>query len=117
VSANFLQSEASARPSSPICEEYHVIMAIAWLFNAHPKRMAKSWWPGVSSRLKASHSCSKLITAEDAEMPPLALDRHPIRARPPLFAARLNLARQLDRAAKKQQLLSEGRLAGRPGAR
>ena len=29
----------------------------------------KSWWPGVSSRLKASPSCSKLITAEETEMP------------------------------------------------
>jgi len=29
----------------------------------------KSWWPGVSKRLKASPSCSKLITAEDTEMP------------------------------------------------
>ena len=29
----------------------------------------KSWWLGVSSRLKASPSCSKLITAEDTEIP------------------------------------------------
>ena len=29
----------------------------------------KSWWPGVSKRLKASPSCSKLITAEETEMP------------------------------------------------
>jgi hypothetical protein len=29
----------------------------------------KSWWPGVSSRSKASPSFSKLITAEETEMP------------------------------------------------
>ena len=29
----------------------------------------KSWWPGVSTRLKANASCSKLITAEETEMP------------------------------------------------
>ena len=29
----------------------------------------KSWWPGVSRRLKARPSCSKLITAEETEMP------------------------------------------------
>jgi hypothetical protein len=28
-----------------------------------------AWWPGVSSRLKASPSCSELITAEETEMP------------------------------------------------
>jgi predicted membrane-bound mannosyltransferase len=33
----------------------------------------------------------------------LALDRHPIRAHPPPLAARLDLARLLDRAAKEQQ--------------
>jgi len=30
---------------------------------------AEILWPGVSSRLKASPSCSKLITAEETEMP------------------------------------------------
>jgi hypothetical protein len=42
----------------------------------------------------------------------LALDRHPIRARPPPLAPSLHLARQLDRAAKQQQFLGQGRLAG-----
>jgi hypothetical protein len=42
----------------------------------------------------------------------LALDRHPIRAHPPPRAARLDLARQLDRAAKQQQFLCQRRLAG-----
>jgi hypothetical protein len=60
--------------------------------------------------LKASSSCSKLITKE-TELP-LALDRHPIRARPPPLAPRLDLARQLDRPAKQQQFLGQGGLAG-----
>ena len=42
----------------------------------------------------------------------LARDRHPIRARPPPVAARLDLARQLDRPAEQQQFLGEGGLAG-----
>src|SRR5271155_2882507 len=42
----------------------------------------------------------------------LALDRHPIRAHAPPFAARLHLARQLDRPAKQQQFLGQGGLAG-----
>jgi hypothetical protein len=42
----------------------------------------------------------------------LALDRHPIRAHPPPLAARLDLARQLDRAAKQQQFLGQCGLAG-----
>jgi hypothetical protein len=54
----------------------------------------KSWWPGVSNRLKASPSCSKLITAEETEMP-RSLDRHPIRAHPPLLSPRLDFAHQL----------------------
>jgi len=41
-----------------------------------------------------------------------ALDRHPTRAHPPPLAARLDFARQLDRPAKQQQLLSQRRLAG-----
>jgi hypothetical protein len=42
----------------------------------------------------------------------LALDRHPIRARPPPVTARLDLARQLDRAAEQQQFLGQCGLAG-----
>jgi hypothetical protein len=42
----------------------------------------------------------------------LALDRHPIRARPPPITPRLDLARQLDRAAKQQQFLGQCGLAG-----
>jgi hypothetical protein len=42
----------------------------------------------------------------------LALDRHPIRARPPPVAPRLDLARQLDRAPEQQQFLGQCRLAG-----
>jgi hypothetical protein len=59
--------------------------------------------------LKASPSCSKLITAEETEMP---LDRHPIRAHPTPLAARLHFSRQLDRPAKQQQFLGQCRLAG-----
>jgi hypothetical protein len=40
-------------------------------------------------------------------MPPLALDRHPIRAHPPPLAARLDFAGQLDRPAKQQQFLGQ----------
>jgi hypothetical protein len=43
--------------------------------------------------------CSKLITAEETEMPLLVLDRHPMRAHPPPLAVRLHLARQLDGTA------------------
>jgi hypothetical protein len=42
----------------------------------------------------------------------LALDRHPIRAHPPPLAARLDLARQLDRPAEQRQFLGQGGLAG-----
>ena len=42
----------------------------------------------------------------------LALDRHPIRARPPPVAPSFDFARQLDRAAKQQQFLGQCRLAG-----
>jgi hypothetical protein len=44
----------------------------------------------------------------------LALDRHPIRAHPPPLTPprALNFARQLDRPAKQQQFLGQGRLAG-----
>jgi len=45
-------------------------------------------------------------------MPALALDRHPIRARPPPVAPSFDFARQLDRAAKQQQFLGQCRLAG-----
>jgi hypothetical protein len=37
----------------------------------------------------------------------LALDRQPIRAHPPPFAARLDFARQLDRPAEEQQFLGQ----------
>jgi hypothetical protein len=42
----------------------------------------------------------------------LALDRHPIRPHPPPLAARLDLARQLDRPAEQQQFLGQRGLAG-----
>src|ERR1700737_4489648 len=42
----------------------------------------------------------------------LALDGHPIRAHPPPAAPRLGPPRQLDRPAKQQQFLGQGRLAG-----
>jgi hypothetical protein len=38
--------------------------------------------------------CSKLIIAEETEMPLSVLDPHPMRAHPPPLAARLHLARQ-----------------------
>jgi hypothetical protein len=41
-----------------------------------------------------------------------ALDRHPVRAHPPPFAARLDLAGELDRPAKQQQFFGQGGLAG-----
>jgi hypothetical protein len=61
--------------------------------------------------LKASLSCSKLITAEETEMPRSRSTGHPIRAHPPPLAARLHFARQLDRPAKQQQFLGQCRLA------
>jgi hypothetical protein len=42
----------------------------------------------------------------------VALDRHPIGARPASLALPLDLARQLDRSAKQQQFLGQGGLAG-----
>ena len=42
----------------------------------------------------------------------LALDRHPVRAHPPPLAARLDLARQLDRPSEQQQFPGQGGLAG-----
>jgi hypothetical protein len=60
----------------------------------------KFWWPGVSSRLSASPSCSKLITAEDTVMPRsrlTAIQSERTRRRAP------NLTRQLDRPAKQQE--------------
>ena len=47
----------------------------------------------------------------------LALDRYAIPAHRPPLGARLDLARQSDRAAKQQQFLGQCRLAGRPDAR
>src|SRR4051794_28564824 len=41
----------------------------------------------------------------------LALDRHPVGARPTALAARLDLAGELDRAAEQQQLFGQRRLA------
>jgi hypothetical protein len=52
----------------------------------------KSWWPGVSRTLKARPSCSKLITAEETEMPrrhSTAIQSERTRRRSP----RLDLAR------------------------
>src|SRR5205085_7968786 len=42
----------------------------------------------------------------------LALDRHPVGAGAPPFAARLDLAGELDRAAEQQELLGQRGLAG-----
>lgn len=42
--------------------------------------------------------------------PALLLDLHPVRSRPPVIAARLDLARQMDSAAFQQQLLGQRRL-------
>jgi hypothetical protein len=69
----------------------------------------KSSWPGVSRRLKASPSCSKLITAEETETPrsrstAIQSERAPPRA--------FTFARQLDRPAGQQQFLGQGGLAG-----
>jgi len=43
--------------------------------------------------------------------PALLLDLHPVRPRPPVVTARLDLARQMDSAALQQQLLGQRRLA------
>jgi len=42
----------------------------------------------------------------------LLLDLHPVRARPPGLAARLDRARDMDGATEQQQLFGQGRLAG-----
>ena len=46
---------------------------------------------------------------------PLPLHLHPVRPGAPLFAARLDRAGHLDRAAEQQQLLGQRRLCRRPG--
>ena len=60
---------------------------------------------GESLMLKAHHRRGDRNAA-------LALDRHPVRPRPPLVAPRLHFARQLNRPAKQQQFLGQGGLAG-----
>ena len=72
----------------------------------------KSWCPGVSSRLKASPSCSKLITAEDTEIPrsrSTAIQSERTRRRSPRA---FTSPRQLDRTVKQQQYLGQCGLAG-----
>src|SRR6267154_6299163 len=58
--------------------------------------------------LSPAEGCGSAPRDRDA---PLALDRHPIRAHPPLLTARLDFARQLNRPAELQQFLGQGGLA------
>src|SRR6266404_1280975 len=70
----------------------------------------KSWWPGVSKRLKASPSCSKLITAEETEMP----RRHSTPPSNPSAPAAARRAAATSPAGwtEQRQFLGQGGLAG-----
>jgi hypothetical protein len=67
----------------------------------------KSWWAEIQVARRVEQVEGEPLVLEahrrrgdrDAA---LVLDRHPIRAHPPPLAARLDLARQLDRLAKQQ---------------
>jgi hypothetical protein len=66
----------------------------------------------VSNKLKASPSCSKLITAEETEMPrsrSTAIQSERTRRRSPRA---LTSPASWDRSAKQQQVLGQGGLAG-----
>jgi hypothetical protein len=72
----------------------------------------KSWWPGVSSRLNTSPSCSNVITDEVTEMPrccSIAIQSLAARRRSPRA---FTSPGDVDRAAGQQQPLGQRRLAG-----